>query len=540
MKNRVTNIIKKHINDEIILQKPKKEEFGHFAVPIFKYAKQINKNPIEYAKDLCEQFDCYEEFENVEAIGGFVNFKLSDSLLDEMSNKVLKEKNDFAKQQNNKTILLEYISANPTGPMHIGHARGAIYGDAILRIGRHLGYKIDSEYYVNDAGNQIQMLGLSLYLSARELLSFNVQWPDEYYKGEYIKELAKEAIEKFGQEYFQNQIDIIQKDDKKFAKFNDEKLSLWAKDKMLELIKDDILALKVTPFDNWVSEKELYSEWDKTLQMLQNNNAIYEKDGKLWLKSTEFKDEKDRVVVREDKRPTYLAGDIIYHNDKFKRGYDSYINIWGADHHGYISRVKAAIQFLGYDSDKLEILLAQMVKLLKGGVEYKMSKRAGNFILASDVVDDIGADALRFIFLTKKADTPLEFDVDDLNKTDSSNPVFYVNYAYARINSIFNNLNKNFDDTKNIKLSNLQKGEKELLFYTLTFPYEIEDAFKHKEPHRLTNYLINLASKLHSFYNSNKVANDKRENERLKILATVATVIKAGLNLLGIEVKQKM
>jgi len=540
MKNKVINIIKEHIDDEIILQKPKKEEFGHFAIPVFKYAKQQNKNPMEYAKELCEKFDCYEEFESVEAISGFVNFKLSDKLLDEMANKVLKEKNDFGKSQNDETILLEYISANPTGPMHIGHARGAIYGDAILRIGRHLGYKIDSEYYVNDAGNQIRLLGLSVYLSAREILGYDVEWPSEYYKGEYIKDLAKEAIQKFSKDYFKNPVKIIKDKDKKIAEFEDDNLSMWAKDEMLKVIKEDIKNLKVTPFDNWVSEKELYSKWDEVLDILKKNNAIYEKDKKLWLKSTEYKDEKDRVVVREDGRPTYLAGDIIYHNDKFQRGYDRYINIWGADHHGYIARVKAAIEFLGYDSKKLEVLLAQMVKLLKGGKEYKMSKRAGNFILASDVVADIGADALRFIFLTKKADTPLEFDVDDLNKTDSSNPVFYVNYAYARINSIFTNLNKTFDETKEINLENLEKAEKELLFYALTFPYEIEDAFKHREPHRVTNYLISLAGKLHSFYNSNKVAGDKREEQRLKILAVVATILKAGLNLLGIEVKEKM
>jgi len=540
MKNKVINIIKEHIDDEIILQKPKKEEFGHFAVPIFKYAKELNKNPMEYAKELCEKFDCYKEFESVEAIGGFVNFKLSDKLLDEMANKVLKEKNDFGKAQNDETILLEYISANPTGPMHIGHARGAIYGDAILRIGRHLGYKIDSEYYVNDAGNQIRLLGLSVYLSAREVLEYDIEWPSEYYRGDYIKDLAKEAIQKFSKDYFKNPVKIIEIDDKKIAEFEDDNLSMWAKDEMLKVIKEDIKNLKVTPFDNWVSEKELYSKWDEVLDILKKNDAIYEKDGKLWLKSTEYKDEKDRVVVREDGRPTYLAGDIIYHNDKFQRGYDRYINIWGADHHGYIARVKAAIEFLGYDSKKLEVLLAQMVKLLKGGKEYKMSKRAGNFILASDVVADIGADALRFIFLTKKADTPLEFDVDDLNKTDSTNPVFYVNYAYARINSIFTNLNKTFDETKEINLENLEKAEKELLFYALTFPYEIEDAFKHREPHRVTNYLISLAGKLHSFYNSNKVAGDKREEQRLKILAVVATILKAGLNLLGIEVKEKM
>ncbi|NPA55271.1 MAG: arginine--tRNA ligase [Epsilonproteobacteria bacterium] len=525
MKTRVENIIKKHINDDIILQKPKKEEYGHFAIPVFKYASQQKQNPIEYAKELSQVFEQYKEFESVEAIGGFVNFKLSDELLDEMANKVLFAQHTPPKKS--QKILLEYISANPTGPMHIGHARGAIYGDAILRIGRYLGYQIDSEYYVNDAGNQIYLLGLSIYLAAQEQMGLDVEYPQEYYKGEYIKDLAKKALEHFPQEYFHSQ-DYI------------EQIANWAKDEMLEVIKQDIANLKVTPFDNWISEKELYKDWSRVLDKLKANDAVYQKDGKLWLRSTQYKDEKDRVVVREDGRPTYLAGDIVYHNNKFERGYDKYINIWGADHHGYIARVKAAIEFLGYDSSKLEVLLAQMVKLLKGGQPYKMSKRAGNFILASDVVNDIGADALRFIFLTKKADTPLEFDIDDLNKTDASNPVFYVNYAYARINSIFTNLNKSFLDTRDTTLTNLEPHEKDLLFFALQLPTQIEDAFAYKEPHRITNFLINLSSKFHSFYNSNKVASSPRQAELLKILAVVATTIKEALDLLGIEVKSKM
>ena len=532
MKQKVALKFKDHLGEIPPLNKPKNKDFGHFAVPIFKYAKENNKNPQEFANALCEALNSCSEFEKVEAVSGFVNITLSDEFLDEFANKVISKKEDFAKNSDKEKILLEFISANPTGPLHIGHARGAIFGDALCRIGRHIGYDVVTEYYVNDAGRQIMLLGLSVYLAAREILNLNVTWPEEYYRGEYIKDLAKEAIDEFGENYFQNEIDT--------EEFNDEKLNTWAKDKMLEVIKEDIKALNVLEFDNWVSEKELYKKWDDILEKLKNNGAIYEKNGKLWLKSTQYKDENDRVVVREDNRPTYLAGDIIYHNDKFQREYDRYINIWGADHHGYIARVKAAIEFLGYDSKKLEIILAQMVKLLKGAKEYKMSKRAGNFILASDVVADIGADALRFIFLTKKADTPLEFDVDDLNKTDSSNPVFYVNYAYARINSIFRNINKTFDDTKTTELSNLTTTEKELIFFSLTFAYEIEDAFKHREPHRVTNYLINLASKLHSFYNSNKVVGDAREEIRLKILAVVATIIKAGLNLLGIEVKERM
>ena len=532
MKQKVAEKFKEHLGEIPPLSKPKNKDFGHFAVPIFKYAKMNKQNPQEFAAALCNALEDCEDFEKIEAVSGFVNITLSDKFLDEFANKVLSEKENFAKGSGKERILLEYISANPTGPLHIGHARGAVFGDAIARIGRHIGYDVVTEYYVNDAGRQITLLGLSVYLAAREILGLDVEWPEEYYRGEYIKDLAQNAIKEFGEDYFKNEIDT--------ENFKDEKLNMWAKDKMLNLIKEDIKALNVTPFDNWVSEKELYKHWDEVREILEKNGALYEKDGKVWLKSSEYKDEKDRVVVREDGRPTYLAGDIIYHWDKFKRNYDRYINIWGADHHGYIARVKAAIKFLGFDSNKLEILLSQMVKLLKGGEPYKMSKRAGNFILVSDVVKDVGADALRFVFLTKKADTHLEFDVDDLSKQDASNPAYYINYAHARIKSIFRNKEMNLEDTVNTELKDLSKDEKDLVFLALQFPYVLEDAFTNREPHRLTNYLYELASEFHSFYNKNKVIGSEKEEIRLKILAVVASIIKLGLSLLGIEAKERM
>ena len=539
MKKRVGEIFKEHLGENPPINKPKQKEFGHYAVPIFKYAKENRQNPAEFAKNLCEKIKC-EEFESVEPLSGFVNIKLSDKFLDEFANRVIKEKENFAKDEKSESILLEYVSANPTGPLHIGHARGAIFGDSLARIGRHIGYKITTEYYVNDAGRQINLLGLSVYLNAREILGLEVEYPDEYYKGEYIKDLAKEAIEEFGEDYFYEPVKIIKKEDKKEAVFNKEDLSLWAKDKMLEEIKSDLNDLNIVPFDNWVSERSLYKYWDEVRSILEKNGALYEKDGKIWLKSSEYKDEKDRVVVRENGMPTYLAGDIIYHWDKFKRNYDRYINIWGADHHGYIARVKAAIKFLGFNPDKLEILLSQMVKLLKGGEPYKMSKRAGNFILVRDVVKDVGADALRFVFLTKKADTHLEFDVDDLNKQDSSNPSYYVNYAHARICSIFDNANKKYDDMLNVELTNLSEDEKDLLFFALQLPYVLEDAFNNREPHRLTNYLIDLAGEFHKFYNKNKVIGSEKEDIRLKILAVVGIIINLGLSLLGIKAKERM
>lgn len=511
----------------IILEKPKEKKFGHYATPIaFALAKELRKSPMQIADELAKSFEESPLFERVEPIKGYVNFKLSEQFMSDYATWALKNEELFGSDKQGERILLEFVSANPTGPLHIGHARGAVIGEALSRIGRHLGNDISKEYYINDAGNQIYLLGLSLFLAAREELGKNVTWPEEYYRGDYIKDLAKEAIEEFGEEFFEEESNI-------------EELSEWGKEKMMDLIRSNLAAVGIE-FDSFVSEKSLYSKWDEVLHILKEHGAIYEKDGKVWLRSSEYGDEKDRVVVREDGRPTYLAGDIIYHWEKFQRGYDRYINIWGADHHGYIARVKAAIKFLGYDPDKLEIILAQMVSLLKGGEPYKMSKRAGNFILMSDVVEEIGADALKFMFLSKKSDTHLEFDVDMLKKEDSSNPVYYINYAHARINSVLQKAGKTIDDVIDVDLIELHEDAKDLLFNALVLPEVLEDAFAKRELQRLTDYLKSLAAQLHSFYNKHKVIGTSNEEKYLKLFLVVALSIRVGLRLLGIEAKYKM
>ncbi len=511
----------------IVLEKPKEKKFGHYATPIaFALAKELRKSPMIIADELAKSFRQYDIFEKVEPLKGYVNFKLSQSFLDSYATWALKNEEEFGKDSQNQKILLEFVSANPTGPLHIGHARGAVIGDALSRIGRHLGNEVVKEYYINDAGNQIYLLGLSLFLAARELLGKEVQWPEEYYRGEYIKDLAKEAIATFGNEFFEDEAHI-------------EELAQWGKEKMMELIRSDLAKIDIT-FDHFVSERKLYEKWDEVLKILRENGAVYEKDGKIWLRSTQYGDEKDRVVVREDGRPTYLAGDIIYHYDKFQRGYDHYINIWGADHHGYIARVKAAIKFLGFDPDKLEIILAQMVSLLKGGEPYKMSKRAGNFILMSEVVEEIGGDALKFIFLSKKADTHLEFDVDLLKKEDASNPIYYINYAHARINSVLEKAQKDPNELFDVKLEGLNEEGRDLLFSALLLPEVIEDAFAKRELQRVTDYLKALAAQFHSFYNKYKVLGSEQESQLLKLFLVVALSIRVGLKLLGIEAKYKM
>lgn len=529
MKQQVINTIKKYIDCDFFLEKPKDMNLGHYATPVaFSLAKNLKKSPIVIANEIVENIKDENIFEEVSAINGYINFKLSHEFMDEFVTWALTNEDEFAKSKNSGSILVEFVSANPTGPLHIGHTRGAVVGDSLCKIGRHLGYKITSEYYINDAGNQIELLGISIYLRAQENIfkNKNVEWPEKYYRGEYIDDIIEDIIKKNGKEFLEN-------------KDNLNKISEFGKDFMMREIPNELKSINVV-IENYVSEKSLFPKWNESFKKLEENGKTYEKDGKIWLKSSEFDDEKDRVVVREDGIPTYIAGDIIYHHDKFKRGYDRYIDIWGADHHGYIARIKAAVNFLGYDDTKLEIILAQMVSLLKDGKPFKMSKRAGTSILLSDVVHEIGSDALRFMFISKKSDTHLEFDVDELKKNDNTNPIYYVNYAHARINQVLEKSKKTINDVKNIKLTNLNESAQNLLFFALLLPETLEDAFNSRQIQKVTDYLKNLSSLLHKFYNENRVVGSENEDKYLKLLSFVALSIRTGLKLIGITAKDRM
>lgn len=522
LKSKVYEEIEKVLCCDFVLEKPKDIEFGDYATPIaFSLAKELRKSPIAIAEELEQKFQNSEIFESVVAIKGYLNFKLKEDFLDEFATKALKEPKNFAKGDLKEKILVEFVSANPTGPLHIGHARGAVFGDSLCRIARHLGVFCTSEYYVNDAGAQIENLGLSIWCKLNDK-----PLEEGCYKGEYIDDVADDVKDKFGEEFAKNKANLAQ-------------ISSWAKDKMLVKIKQNLQDANIS-FDNFVSEKELYKSWDETFKKLQDSGKTYEKDSKIWLKSTELGDEKDRVVLRDDGNPTYIAGDIIYHYDKFKRNYDKCVNIWGADHHGYIARVKAAINFLGYDESKLEVILAQMVSLLKDGKPYKMSKRAGNFVLMSEIVDEIGSDALRFVFLSKKVDTQLEFDVETLKTQDSSNPIFYINYAHARVNQVFEKSQKSLENITKIKLENLSVEAKNLLFNALLLKEVLEDAYSSRALQKLPEYLKNLATLFHKFYNENKVIGSQNEEQYLKIFATTALSIRVGLSIMGIKAKAKM
>ncbi|MBU3940133.1 arginine--tRNA ligase [bacterium] len=526
MKQRVSTLLREKFGREVVLEKPKDRSFGHFATPIaFSLAKELKKSPMAIAEELASSFNENEIFSNVESVKGYLNFRLSENFLSEYAAWALSHPEDFAKQENEQKILLEFVSANPTGPLHIGHARGAVYGDTLYRLAKHLGYDITAEYYVNDAGNQIDLLGLSIQLEGRaNVLGEDVEYPESYYRGEYLAPLVQGAIEKFG-------VEILSDESRQ------KELAMWAKDGVMELVVSTLADTNIH-FDTFVNESSLYDDWDRVMKKM--GDGVYEKEGKMWIASESKGDDHDRVVVREDGRPTYLAGDIVYHNQKFERGYDHYINIWGADHHGYIPRVNAAVEFLGYDSKKLEVLLSQMVSLLKDGEPYKMSKRAGNVILMSDIVEEIGSDALRFIFASKKCDTALEFDLAEFKKQDSSNPIFYIQYAHARINTLLSKSDFTREEILSATLKGLDENADSLLFDALLLPEVVEDAFTSRQVQKLPEYLKSLAASLHKFYYDVRIIGTEDETKLLKLLMVVALSIKTGLGLMGIEAKERM
>lgn len=597
MKNLVLNEIFKILSRKVVLEKPKDKSLAHYASPeAFALAKELRKAPKLIAEELAAKFKD-SEILSATAVNGYLNFHLKPAVLGALAENALRlggdfakndaklgggilpaskklcagelaskssaanlaaNGNDAAKSQNSDTqnfisqnfeeasnsvavpkcdesrnssampqkILLEYISANPTGPLHIGHVRGAVYGDTFARIGGYLGHRVDTEYYINDAGNQIELLGTSIALRARELAGEDVSYPEKYYRGEYIDEIIPLARAQFGDEIFRDESRVLI-------------LAEFAKDEVLKIIQKDLADAGIH-IQNWASEKSLYGELEPTIKKLERSGKMYEAEGKIWIRSSQLGDEKDRVVIREDARPTYLAGDIIYHNNKFERGYERCINIWGADHHGYIARLKAAVHFLGYDESRLEIILMQMVNLLKDGQAYKMSKRAGNAILMSDVLAAIGRDAMRFIFISKKGETPLEFDVDELAREDSSNPIFYINYAHARVNQIFTKAGKREADVLGADFGALDEAGLGLAFAALGLNEILNDAFNSRGLQKLPDFLKALAADFHKYYNENRVVGSENEDAKLKLFALVALSIRTAFALMGLNAKEKM
>lgn len=547
MKGIIKEIVADHlekIKDKFLLSeipfyeidKPKNRNFGDYSTNLaMVIAKSIKKNPKEIANIFLQDFR-NPLFEKVEIAGaGFINFFIKQKELLKLIENIASSFDSFLspKVSDKKKILLEYVSANPTGPLHVGHGRGACIGSSLSLILKEVGHTVKEEFYINDAGNQVKNLGLSILLRAKEQKGEKVEYHKDCYLGDYVSDLAKE--------YLKNRPNFEINDDTM------REATLLGISTVLQWIKADLEAFGVH-FDDYFSEASLFKNGfvNDTLNILKEKGLAYEKDGALWFKTTDFNDDKDRVLVKENKETTYFASDIAYHRQKFERDYDKYINIWGADHHGYVPRIKSAMKALGFDESKLNILMVQMVSLYRRGKPVTMSKRSGEFVTLREVLEEVGKDATRFMFLTRRHDSPLDFDIELVKEKTSDNPVFYVQYMYARINSVFNVARERDIDVEKINpdFSHLtSQEEKELIEMILAFPDVVIDAAKNFEPHLIAYYLINMAQLFHSYYNTHRFINEENlplTYSRLSLLILLKNTIKKGLYLLGIDSPERM
>jgi arginyl-tRNA synthetase len=502
-------------------------------------AKKTKTNPRVVAQELVNKIlkEMAKLIEKVDIAGvGFINLHVRDKVLyDELITIVL-QKEEYGKvlNGNNKKVMVEFVSANPTGPLHVGHGRGAAIGDSLSRILKHLGYNVTKEYYLNDVGNQMFVLARSTELRYRQLKGEQFEFPQDHYQGRYITGIAERLIS--------------EGKDIKDIDFKTESV----KD-ILKTIENDLRDFAVE-FDSWFSEGTIASvndgssqtQVDKACQYFLEKGDAYIKDNALWLASTKFGDDKDRVLKRSDGRYTYLASDVAYHKNKFERGFSKLINLWGADHHGYVKRIKACVQMLGFDQHNLNIILYQLVSLVRKGSPVAMSTRTGEFITLKEVVDEVGKDACRFFFLLSSPNSPLEFDLELAKKQSSENPVFYVQYVSARCNSIIKESKNRKDivnDINSIDLTLLNtKEEKDLIKQLAAFCDMLFLSEKLMSPHCFTSYLIELADRYHAFYEKCRVLSEDLNltSSRLKLIEGVMIVIRNGLNLLGVSVPEKM
>lgn len=525
---------------EIIIESPREESFGDLATPLaMLLAKPLKKPPKKIAQEIIDALESKDTFETVESAGpGFINFTFSKSYLYAEIRNLLEKGSDYLREDigKGKRVQIEFISANPTGPLHLGHGRGAAMGAALANLLEAGGYKVEKEYYINDAGKQVELLGLSVFAAYKILLGIDYPFPEEGYKGAYIKDIAQEIVKKIGNKHLNAEFEKV----KDF--FTDFSYKL-----ILEEIKKDLKQFGVT-FDTWQSEKELFDkgEVEKAINDLSSKGYIYEKDGAQWFKASEFGDEKDRVIKKQDGAFTYFTSDIAYHRKKIERKFDELIDIWGADHHGYIPRMQAVIQALGYPKESLKVLLVQMVALLRGGKPVQMSKRAGEFVTLKEVIEEVGADTTKFIFLTRSAESHLEFDLEVAKAQSSENPVFYVQYANARINSIFSHAKEqgiSADKLSDAALEPLVVSEElRLIKKLLAYPKVFENAVVTHEPHKITFYLQELAGLFHPYYHKYKVVTENKDLTiaRLALCQAIRIVLKDGFSILGLSAPEKM
>lgn len=523
-------------------EEQKVEAHGEFSTNIAMIMASVQKMPPpKIAKAIIKHIDQEPEaiLAKTEIAGpGFINFFIKKSSWHPVLHTIHQEDTRYGVSNigQGEKIQLEFVSANPTGPLHVGHGRGAAVGDSLANIFSCCGYTVEREYYINDSGRQINTLGKSVWLRYQGLFGENIEFPEECYQGEYIYDLAQKIMKQQGRALFDQ---------------SEENALLYcarfAAENILTGIRKD-LELFGVKFDNWFSEQSLFESGkvDQVIHDFQERKCIYEKDGALWFKTSVFGDEKDRVVVRNNGHKTYFASDIAYHQDKFDRGFKRIIDVWGADHHGYIQRVTASIEASGRDGNCFNVILVQLVNLLRGGEPVAMSTRSGEFVTLRDVIHEVGSDAARFIFLTRHYDSPLDFDLELAKKKTNDNPVFYVQYVHARISSIISKAEERGMDVPTWDaeaIAKLQETEEVRLMKSLArYPEVIRDSAELREPHRITFYLMHLASSFHAYYNKHRVLTDEPllTHGRLYLVLAVQKVIRNGLNLLGVSAPEKM
>jgi len=524
---------------EFVIEVPNNPDHGHFATNLaMTLAGGQKSSPWDIAEIIVRHLVDHDHFVLKTEIGGagFINFTISTGQWYSLLSQVINLRDDYGRNTLGKMekIMVEFVSANPTGPLHLGHGRGAALGDTLCRILDFSGYDVRREFYINDIGQQVKILGESIYSRWRQFSDPSYTFPSDGYQGDYIKELAIEIAKEKKLENLDTHEAI-------------DLLSEQGKDKMLKEMEEDLADFRVH-FDLWYKESDLYSSGkiDHAIELIEKRGLLFEEDGALWIRTSSFGDDKDRVIRKKDGQSTYFASDISYHFDKWKRGFNRVINIWGADHHGYITRVKAALEAEGIPGDWLEVLLIQLVKLWEGGAEVKMSKRSARYITLRELVDDVGVDAVRFVFLSKDHTSPLDFDIDLVKRKDSENPVYYVQYAHARVCSLFKkaaNENIHLPEHPGPVLQRLVLDEEIAVIRKVAeFPPLIEEIACDLGPHRLTYYLTELASSFHSYYNRHRIVTDDRalSQARLFLSLGVKIVVKNGLNLLGVSAPEIM
>jgi arginyl-tRNA synthetase len=531
----------KEFRGTVDLENTKDPQFGDYASNIaMVLASVVRDKPRKIAQVLVDHLSDPERIlEKVEIAGpGFMNFFVRDQVWAALLKEISMSGQQYGRSDLGvgRRVQVEFVSANPTGPLHIGHARGAVIGDVIANILTAAGFSVSKEYYINDVGKQMNTLGKSVHLRYRELCGMAAAFPEDHYRGEYIYDLAREILEKHGRVY-------LDKTDPETIGF----FTRYAADSILEGIKEDLASFGVS-FDLYFSERELYRDNGVfgLLDQLKTKGYVYQEEETTWFKTTAFGDEKDRVVVRETGEPTYFAADIAYHKNKLDRGFDMLVDIWGADHHGYIPRVKAAIQAMEKDPEALKIILVQLVSLLRGGKPVAMSTRAGEFVTLREVIDEVGKDAARYNFLMRRSDSHLDFDLELAKKQSNENPVYYVQYAHARIRSIIRTAaERGFQIPAYgaVDLRLLTVPEEIALIKTIIrYPEVVDQSARVLEPHRFTFYLNDLASIFHSYYNKNRVISEDAElsKARLFLVECIGIVLRNALSILGVKTPEKM